>query len=175
MLDIIYLIFFILPAYVANSSPLILGGRFPIDFNKNFFDKRPIFGKGKTYLGLVGGFFAGMLTSILEAKIFINTEFDIFASNIFIYLEVGFLLSSGTLFGDLLGSFIKRRLGIKRGKPFLLDQISFIIIALVFIYIAGFRYIFKIENILFLFIFTYIIHRIANHIAFILKLKNVPW
>ncbi|MFN3909752.1 MAG: CDP-2,3-bis-(O-geranylgeranyl)-sn-glycerol synthase [Candidatus Anstonellaceae archaeon] len=176
MFDILYLFIFIFPAYIANSAPVILGGKFPIDFNKKFFDGRPILGKGKTYLGLLGGFLAGMLSSILEAKILIGSEFDIFASNFYLYLEIGFLLSSGALLGDLLGSFIKRRLGIKQGKSsFLLDQLTFLVVALFFVYIAGFRYLFSLENILFLFFFTYILHRAANYIAFMLKLKKVPW
>ncbi|MCX8163306.1 MAG: CDP-2,3-bis-(O-geranylgeranyl)-sn-glycerol synthase [Candidatus Micrarchaeota archaeon] len=176
MLDLIYSLLFILPAYVANSAPVLFSGKTPIDFNKKFFDGQPIFGKGKTWLGLFGGFFSGLLVSILQAKLLINSEFDLFASNIFIYLNLGFLLSTGTLIGDLAGSFIKRRLKIKRGKPsFLLDQLSFLVFALLFAYHGGFRYIFSIENILFLFSLTYIVHRLANSFAYSIKLKKVPW
>ncbi|MEM3362550.1 MAG: CDP-2,3-bis-(O-geranylgeranyl)-sn-glycerol synthase [Candidatus Anstonellaceae archaeon] len=176
MLDILYSILFILPAYVASSSPLILGGRLPLDFNKKFFDGQPIFGKGKTWLGFFGGFFSGLLVSILEAKLLINSQFDLFASNISMYLYLGFLLSLGAVIGDVLGSFIKRRLKISRGKPsFLLDQLSFLAVALIFSYFGGFRYLFSIENILFLFFLTYFVHRLANSFAYLLKLKKVPW
>jgi CDP-2,3-bis-(O-geranylgeranyl)-sn-glycerol synthase len=176
MIDIIYLLFFILPAYVASSSPLILGGKTPIDFNKKFFDNKPIFGKGKTWAGFFGGFFAGVFCSILEAKLLISTPFDLFASNIYIYLQVGILLSFGAVLGDLLGSFIKRRLGYKQGKPsFLLDQLSFLVVSLAFVYFFGFRYIFSFESITFLFLFTYFIHKLANYLAYLLKIKKVPW
>ena len=47
---------------------------------------------------------------------------------------IGFLLGFGALVGDALGSFLKRRLGIGRGKPApFLDQLDFIIVALIFV------------------------------------------
>ena len=49
---------------------------------------------------------------------------------------IGFLLGFGALLGDALGSFLKRRLGIGRGKPApILDQLDFIIVALILVLI----------------------------------------
>jgi CDP-2,3-bis-(O-geranylgeranyl)-sn-glycerol synthase len=49
MLDeFIRLILLILPAYVANAAPVVLGGHFPIDGGMRAWDKRPIFGPSKT-------------------------------------------------------------------------------------------------------------------------------
>jgi CDP-2,3-bis-(O-geranylgeranyl)-sn-glycerol synthase len=176
MLDIIYTILFILPAYVANAAPVILGGKNPIDFNKKFFDKQYIFGPGKTIDGFIGGIIAGTTSSILIAKLLIGKNFDIFASNPLLYVQTGFILSLGAMAGDLIGSFIKRRLKIRRGKPFfILDQLSFLVGSLFGAYVIGFRYIFEIENLIFLVVLTIFVHKFANLVAFMLKLKKYPW
>ena len=39
---------FIFPGYCANAVPVIAGGGRPMDFGKNFFDGKPVFGKNKT-------------------------------------------------------------------------------------------------------------------------------
>jgi len=44
--DLLWLIIFILPAYFANSSPVILGGGAPIDLGRKAWDKKRIFGDG---------------------------------------------------------------------------------------------------------------------------------
>ena len=176
MIDVIYSILFILPAYVANAAPVILGGKNSIDFNKKFFDKQYIFGPGKTIDGFIGGILAGTTTSIILAKLLIRTNLDIFASNALMYIQIGFILSLGAMIGDLLGSFIKRRLEIKRGKPvFILDQLDFLSVALAGAYLFGFRYVFEIENLIFLVSLTIFIHKFANLLAFMLKLKKHPW
>ncbi|MGC8850410.1 MAG: CDP-archaeol synthase, partial [Candidatus Bathyarchaeia archaeon] len=56
---------FILPVYVSNASPVILGGGAPLDFGKKFIDGRPIFGPNKTFRGFTGGVFAGWVTSAI--------------------------------------------------------------------------------------------------------------
>ncbi|MFH1470329.1 MAG: CDP-archaeol synthase, partial [Candidatus Micrarchaeota archaeon] len=44
-------IILVLPAYVANASPVILGGGTPVDFGRLFYDKKRILGDGKTWKG----------------------------------------------------------------------------------------------------------------------------
>ncbi|MFA5108565.1 MAG: CDP-2,3-bis-(O-geranylgeranyl)-sn-glycerol synthase [Candidatus Micrarchaeia archaeon] len=172
---IIYSIIFILPAYVANSAPVLLGGTFPIDFGISAWDKHRLFGKGKTWLGLLGGMSAGMLVSVLEAYFLSGTSLDIFGSNAQLYLIVGMLLSAGALFGDLFGSFIKRRMGIVSGAPSALDQLTFLVFALLFVYPLGLGIIFSPACLIFLFLFTYLLHRVANGFAHLVGLKRVPW
>jgi CDP-2,3-bis-(O-geranylgeranyl)-sn-glycerol synthase len=84
-----------------------------------------------------------------------------------------FLLSFGALIGDLIGSFIKRRLNLERGQPAPpLDQLDFIIGALAFSFIV---FIPPIEIIIVLLVLTPIIHLIANVIGYKLRLKKEPW
>lgn len=129
---------------------------YPIDFGKNFFDGKRIFGNGKTWNGLILGIFVGTLVGYLQQN-----------------LILGLALSSGALFGDLVKSFFKRRLGIERGKlwfPF--DQIDFILGAFLF---ASFIIRINFIYLVILLIITPLLHLATNFIGFKLKLKKEPW
>nr|MDO8080708.1 CDP-2,3-bis-(O-geranylgeranyl)-sn-glycerol synthase [Candidatus Freyarchaeota archaeon] len=85
----------------------------------------------------------------------------------------GFLLSFGALIGDLIGSFIKRRLNLERGQPAPpLDQLDFITGALVFSFIV---FIPPLEIIIILLVLTPVIHLTANIVGYKLRLKKEPW
>ena len=93
-------------------------------------------------------------------------------------LIVSFLLGFGAMAGDLSGSFIKRRLGFKPGDSiFLLDQLLFIIVALLFTLIFYPQLFTQLDSdsILFLLVVTYLVHLGANIFAHSMKLKKVPW
>ncbi len=158
-LDILLLIF---PSYVANAVPVLLGNAIPID---NILGIK-IFGKNKTLRGLIGGISAGVLVSYF---------LSFFTSlNPIVYIQIGILLSIGTMAGDLLGSFIKRLLRIKEGDPFFLDPILFIIFALALSF-PLLKNLLTFYDIIFILILTYFLHIIMNRIANILGLKRVPW
>jgi CDP-2,3-bis-(O-geranylgeranyl)-sn-glycerol synthase len=166
-----------LPAYVANSLPVLLGHGTPIDLNKNFIDGKRIFGPGKTVRGfvsaVVGGFFIG---GILGLFIF-NTPYNIFNSQMS-YIYSGVLLGFGAIFGDLCGSFLKRRFNRERGTSmFFIDEIIFLLIALLFGSFVFDSLLFTLSfvDVLILIIITFTLHKIANLLAYIFKLKNVPW
>ena len=84
---------------------------------------------------------------------------------------IGFLLGFGALLGDALGSFLKRRLGIGRGKPApILDQLDFLIVAIILVSpVVELNWIFVVIAI----ILTLVIHLIANTIAYLLGIKDV--
>lgn len=168
--NLLALVLFILPAYVANASPVLFGGGTPIDFGKKLGDKKRIFGDGKTWKGLVFGVACGSFVGIVEAGLLANQ----------VFIVQGVLLSAGTLAGDLLGSFIKRRVGVKRGHPsFLLDQLMFLFIALLFAapILASENAPFKLTiiDLGVLIILTYFLHVSTNYAANKLGLKKVPW
>jgi CDP-2,3-bis-(O-geranylgeranyl)-sn-glycerol synthase len=173
---ILRLVIFIIPAYLANSAPVLLGGHYPIDKGLRFFDKKPIFGPGKTWYGLFAGLSAGILGSVLLAYFLPSTQFDIWAAKPEHYILNGIALSLGALFGDLSGSFLKRRTGSKSGSQSeMLDQLGFLAGALLFVYLAGVRFVFTPFNLLFLAVLTYFIHKAANVFAYLYGLKRVPW
>ncbi len=152
----IKMVYFLTPMYVANGFALLTGGGVPLDMNKTFFDGRRILGDGKTFrgtvLGVVFGFFSGFL---LKEPI------------------EGIILSIGAVFGDIVGSFIKRRLGIKRGEMApLLDQLDFYLMGS-FLYSLKFNL--QLNVFLTGLVATPIAHLIGNLIAFITKAKDRPY
>jgi CDP-2,3-bis-(O-geranylgeranyl)-sn-glycerol synthase len=173
-----------LPAMLPNSAAVVFGGGTPVDFGKTWKGKR-ILGDGKTWKGLFGGGFAGVVFGLI--LIGISSIFD--SENFWGYgpfwknVGILFCLSFGSLFGDMLGSFIKRRLGLKRGqKAPILDQFDFVIgaflvTALLFphwiydTYIEGWH----ILALIFVLIMTLILHRVVNVIGYRAGLKDEPW
>lgn len=85
----------------------------------------------------------------------------------------GFLLSTGALVGDLIGSFIKRRLKMERGKPAPgLDQLDFVVGAIL---LSSIFYVPPIEILMAALILTPAVHLVANIVGYILSLKKEPW
>ena len=158
-----------IPIYLTNGFALILGGKTPLDFNKTFFDKKPLLGKGKTVKGTIFGIVIGSLGA-LAVSLFIPQLTAYIGVNYFYY---GILLSIGAVAGDILGSFVKRRISIERGKSvILLDQLDFLIVGIVF---GSLLFVPTIWHVLFLAIFTASMHKFSNVVAFKTRIKRVPW
>ena len=171
-------LYFILPAYFSNGSGLVFGGGTPVDFGKS--DKNGVrwIGDGVTWRGLVAGTIVGTLTGAIQGLIapYILPQYGQYiitpiVTNIPNGILIGFLLGFGALLGDALGSFLKRRLGIGRGKPApILDQLDFIIVALILVSLVV-----KL-NLLFILIaivLTLAIHLLTNTGAYLLGIKDV--
>lgn len=157
-------IWFILPAYVANAAPVIFGGGTPIDMGKRFIDGRPIFGAGKTVRGFLAGLVAGSLVGLMQG-VATGSPSTLFA--------LGFLLALGALLGDLAGSFIKRRLGVERGRAMPgLDQLTFVAGALL---LASPVSLPSWEVVVALVVITPPIHLATNFAGYKLGLKNRPY
>jgi len=176
-------IWFILPAYIANSSAVIIGGGTPIDFGRKFRGKR-IFGDGKTWRGLFGGILVGTVAGMIM-NIAVPETFENGIASLVILLS----LTSGALLGDLIESFFKRRLGKSRGEKWLIaDQTDFLLGALFLAFLAGaalellgmtdgnwFLSSFSAWHIVSLLILTPLFHYAANAIGYLAGLKEVPW
>ncbi len=178
-MDIVQLVLnsliYIFPAYIANASACIFGGGAPLDHGKNFIDGRRLIGNGVSYKGTFFGLLCGTIAAILEGTlIYLNIiGTKAFYFNVFEWAYIGFLLSLGALFGDMLGSFIKRRIGIAQGKPApILDQVGFVVFAILFAYPVV---PISIEMIVTLIIITPLIHLLGNIIAYKLGYKDVWW
>lgn len=171
-------LYFILPAYFSNGAGLLFGGGMPVDFGKS--DKNGVrwIGDGVTWKGLIGGTLIGIITGIIQglAAPYILSNFGQFITtpiitNVSEGILIGFLLGFGALLGDALGSFLKRRLGIGRGKPApILDQLDFLIVALILVsFVVKLDWVFIVMAI----VLTLIIHLLANTGAYLLGLKDV--
>ena len=159
--------------------------------------------KGPLYIGIPISFFIFLLFNILWGPIkdliidtaaqgqyilyndikifefyFTGGEFPI---NFLILIIRIVLASYGAVVGDLIGSFLKRRFDIKSGAPFwIVDQLDFALTALLFVSIPGFILpnLFMLPDfyiIIFLIILTPAVSIIANIIAYLIGLKDVPW
>lgn len=168
---IIEVLYFFLPAYVANTFACILGKGRPLDLGKRFYyDGRRILGDGVTIRGSLAGILCGTVVGFIMAY-FENPLFPFarFQEKIFL----GFLLSFGAISGDAVGSFIKRRSGIKKGDPApILDQLNFVVGGLLFARLIA---PISLETIVILMVLTPFGHLMVNVLGYILKMKDVPW
>lgn len=167
---IIAALWFILPAYVANSSAAFSKGKTLIDCGKKFSDNEPIFGKGKTIEGFLFAVAAGTMVGLVQSIVYpFVASYGLAEMN----ATLGFLLSFGAMFGDLCGSFIKRRMKIPRGSPApLLDQLDFVFGAMFFSTAVA---PINAELFLILIIITPVIHLITNIVGYLWKIKKEPW
>jgi CDP-2,3-bis-(O-geranylgeranyl)-sn-glycerol synthase len=179
---VISCLYFFLPAYFANMTPPIakrLGvlkslAR-PLDFDKKFFGK-PILGSHKTWRGAILAFFVGFLTALIQRFLF---NFELFKKlsiidyskiNIFLF---AFLISFGAIFGDLMFAFIKRRIGLKPGAPFIpFDQINYVLGS--FLFLQPYLNL-NLKIWLTILILTFFLHIIFNRLGYHLKIHSAKW
>lgn len=176
---ILAVLWFILPAYIANSAAVDVAGvpglkkwTTPVDFGKTWRGKR-LFGDGKTWRGLVCGVIAAAIAGYVQGEYQGWAVENISHTAIQQSLTLGFLLGLGALSGDMAASFVKRRMNLERGQiaP-LLDQLDFILGAFLFASVhvrmdAGF--------LVAACLVTVPIHLFGNWVAYTLKLKSSPW
>jgi len=147
-------LWYILPSYVANMTPVLLGGGKPLDLNRRFVDGRRILGEHKTVRGFLSGVITGTLVGCLQGR-----------------PVSGFLLALGAMIGDAFGSFLKRRMGIEAGGSApLLDQEGFLVFSILLAY--AFEPL-NWDAILLLLVVTPFLHKGTNVIAYRLGLKGV--
>lgn len=169
--NIISLVLFILPAYISNAVPVILGGGAPIDFGKKHNDGERVLGDGKTIRGFISGIgagivFAGFLALFIQLKFFENPKMQFIG---------GVMLSIGAMVGDSLGSYIKRRFKVGSGKQFILDSMMFLFVALILTYPFVIIESFDLYSFSILVAATLILHPLTNFLANRFGLKKVPW
>ncbi len=155
----------LLPALVANASPVLLRGHgHPVDGGRRFRDGRPVLGKGKTFEGLlIGTLYGAVVAYLLSAAMGAAAVFP-----------AGCAAAIGALLGDMAAAFIKRRLGLERGAPApVLDQLDFYSGAIVATIAAG--YLPAPIPAAILGVSVPLLHRATNIAAYRLGLKNVPW
>lgn len=149
-------VYFFLPAYIANTLPGIFGGGIPLDLYQKFRNGGRLLGDGVTLRGFLVGVSGGVAVGAMMGK-----------------LTLGLFLSFGALLGDALGSFIKRRLGIERGKHApLLDQLNFVVGGLL---LASLVAHIPLSYIAILLVITPFGHLAVNQLGYRLKVKKVPW
>ena len=174
--NVVHALVFIFPAYFANGMPVIFGGGRPIDGGRSFLDGKPLLGSHKTVRGFFAGLTIGTLVGLVEYALLEPFHSSPFLSTIPFSPSflLGFVLSLGALVGDLMDSFIKRRLDIPPGSPLpVVDQLDFVGGALLFSLMMG-----ELPSpliILIIVIITPPIHLLTNFLAYLLGVKKEWW
>lgn len=180
-----------LPAYLPNSFAAIFGGGRPIDGGKTMKDGRRVLGDGKTWRGFFAGIFLGFLTGMTEIFL-LSRGFHFFGIRLPGFSASGIpeafdlsaavailSLSLGALLGDMVFSFIKRRMNIQRGKALpLADQYDFLIGAFLLTALTSWSWLSGTLDgltVIVILIMTPILHLSTNVVGYFLGIKNEPW
>lgn len=173
-------IYFILPAYFANMSPILFKW---IPFGGSPINEKA-FGSHKTWRGFYVGYIGALLILLLQFYLQKNgltqpveypnvkaaTLLDYQSINLFLY---AFLFGVGAITGDLIKSFFKRRIKIAPGQPwFPFDQLDFVIFTFLFLWPF---FLPPWQVILTIFIITPLLHFLTNVLGYFFKVKKVWW
>ena len=132
----IFALLLFLPAGLANAVPPLINKvpfinrwKTPLDFGMTVNSHR-MFGKNKTWRGLLSGMIIGGLCAwLLYPYLGTSTGSGTSVSHFFIGAALGF----GALLGDAIESFFKRQLNIASGNSWLVfDQLDYVIGAIIF-------------------------------------------
>lgn len=132
-MEIIRLIWWLLPAGVANMMPPIAAKIWPkwnapIDRGLMWRGQR-IFGDHKTVRGVVTGVAIGSLVFLTQKYWWVVWDYSNLPDH------TGFLMAFGGLAGDCVKSFFKRQMGVKPGNSwFPWDQIDWILGFMLFVW-----------------------------------------
>ena len=137
---LLQVLYFFLPAYLANMSPVLVRGRFsalaiPIDNGQMLWGKR-VLGDHKTWRGLLAGIVAGALVFesqrfAYQAELARNLALIDYSAH---PLLPGLLMGLGAGVGDAVKSFFKRRIDIEPGASWpVFDQLDFFLGANLFV------------------------------------------
>lgn len=163
----------ILPAYFANSSAVLWGGGTPLDMGLRLPDGARFLGDGKTFRGFLGGAATGVLVAVALNAVSGAAGMP----GIPLLSAVG--LSVGALSGDVSASFLKRRIGLGRGRPMPgLDQLDFLAGGLLLTWLltpAWFSSVYGAFEVLFVAALTPLVHVSVNLFAYKVGLKGEPW
>lgn len=168
----VYALIFFLPAGISNMAPVfssklpgLRNWQAPLDFGLSYKGQR-LFGKNKTWRGLLSGIVAGTAVGFLLHKPFFS-EFDL---GLFVLMCA--LMSAGALVGDATESFFKRQKQIPAGRPwFPFDQTDYIVGGLILVIPFGVLDAWLMLGIL----LTYFgLHLLMSYIGYLLGLKELP-
>lgn len=176
--QIIFVIWFYLPAQIANTAPVFASKwgimKFldkPLDGGRSYRGVR-ILGDHKTYRGFVSGITASIIVVYFQVSLseYLNmNQIDYSSTSI---IKLGFLMGFGALTGDAIKSFFKRCAGVKPGESWLpFDQIDFVIGASLFTY---FYIPLALTQYLLALITLFILHLSSTYVGYLLKIRKDP-
>lgn len=172
--------YLMLPAYFANMAPVIMKDLHlfewlakPLDMDRKI-NHKPILGSHKTFRGLIFGVVFAVVISFIQSDLRVYPLFsELSVINYSSWLAIGVLMGLGAIIGDSIKSFFKRRVNINPGKRFIpWDQVDYSIGALIFLLPVA---VLSWEYYLISILLSFVLHIAANHIAYLLGLREVRW
>lgn len=177
---IIFALWLMLPAYITNMSAVFFSGKTPID-RGIYYGKNRLLGDGKTFEGLVKGIACGFISGIF-LHLFVAEYLNLHPfgySTSLSFLVTLICLTAGAMLGDLFGSLIKRRAGLKPGASLpIVDQLDFVAGAWLLLFLFArewFIEFFSLEIIITVIVITPPLHLLTSYIGFKIGKKAVPW
>lgn len=164
---------FFAPAGVANFAPLF-AARLPLlkhwdapmDFDRTY-GGHPIFGKNKTWRGLLFGAFAAAIVGLLQYRVITSS-----VESTWFIISVTGAMGFGALIGDAVESFFKRRVGVKPGERwFPFDQIDYIIGGLLF---ASLFVSLTFGDVARIFVIFFGLHLAFSYLGYLIGFKKTP-
>ena len=168
-----------LPAYVPNNAAVLAGGGPPIDGGRTLDGER-LLGDGKTWQGTAAGIAAGAALAVLQNAVRPLLDPVVPAALPAPFpLPVLVALPAGAMLGDILASFLKRRIGRERGAAVPgIDQLDFVVVALALTALVApgwFTATFSLPVLAVVLVITPVLHVTTNVVAYKLSLKSEPW
>ena len=181
--DILFAIWFLLPAAAANAAPVFAAAiplvkkiDTPIDAGKIFRGYR-LLGPHKTWRGIIAGIVIATIVLWLQRLFTEYLIWDQVAADNINYSDLpvfllGPLFAIGALGGDAIESFFKRQRNIKSGTAWVpFDQLDYVIgsvaVSLLFVILSPLQY-------MWIFIVWFLMHLSASYIGYRLGLKRDP-
>jgi len=181
--DILFAIWFLLPAAVANMVPIFAAAipvlkkyDAPIDGGKTWRGHE-LLGPHKTWRGIIAGVIFATLVLWVQQLLAANFAWTDLVTDSVDYaalpvLILGPLFAIGALGGDAIESFFKRQRNIKSGGSWVpFDQLDYIIgsvlVSLFFVILTPMQYVW-------IFIVWFILHLLASYLGYLVGLKKDP-
>ncbi len=151
----------LLTPMIANMAPVLLKMKYwdtPIN--------ERLFGKNKTWRGFLGAIIIGTFSYFILVRLnLVNSVNDLS-----LIIFVGFLFSFGAIGGDLVKSFLKRKLGIGAGESWMpWDQIDYILGMIILTY---FFYQYTFSQIILLLIIGGTISALVHRFGYMIKINS---
>jgi CDP-2,3-bis-(O-geranylgeranyl)-sn-glycerol synthase len=159
------LIFFMAPVYAANMAPPFV--KYWPGWNRPISERW--LGAHKTVIGFAAGVSTGVIITYVQSRIVWKgglVDYDH-------WLDLGLRFGGGAMAGDSIKSFVKRRIGISPGKPWIpWDQLDFVLGALAFV--AGRAFLYW-SDVALIIVLSFGGHVAVNRVAYWMGVRDVRW
>jgi CDP-2,3-bis-(O-geranylgeranyl)-sn-glycerol synthase len=162
LLDLLY---FMAPAYAANMAPPLV--RYWPGWNRPISERW--LGSHKTVVGFGAGVLAAVVVTLAQSRITWPGGLVAYDH----WIALGLRFGAGAMWGDAAKSFVKRRLGIAPGKPWIpLDQVDFVLGALI---LVGGQAALSWADVAIILLLSAAGHVLVSHAAYWIGVRDVKW